>query len=223
MLNISKVHKYTEEGMNMKLVFGFVTAFMALSLAVVCHATPVLWEANGHYYEALAFPSGITWDDANALASSSTYMGMSGHLATITSMEEHTFIINSLGGWPALHGYFLGGFQPAGSPEPGGNWQWVTGETWSFSNWYWTAPNNEYSGAAIIDPPGFTGTPPWGPEDVLHIWINGQWNDVPHDSGWGGLIVEYEANAAPVPEPATMLLLGTGLFGLAGFRKKIKK
>src|SRR5262249_45206706 len=52
---------------------------------------PVQWPTNGHYYDLIL--TNITWQDALADASSNSFLGLPGHLATITSSAESDFIL----------------------------------------------------------------------------------------------------------------------------------
>jgi hypothetical protein len=60
-------------------------------------------------------------------------------------------------------------------------------------------------------------------EDVIASINTGELRIGIHVQGFASGASESYVNTAPVPEPATMLLLGTGLLGLAGFRKKMQK
>jgi hypothetical protein len=178
-----------------------------LTLTSYSSATPVQWSpaggGNGHYYDVVPGPGTtfqrITWDQANVAAQSGLFLGVHGYLATITSSAESQFVSTLLTD-PGFGFAWLGGFQPSGSPEPDSNWQWITSETWSFTNWDTEEPNNFYAGDV--------GGPLAGsPEDALHSRPGGKWNDLPHNAFLPGYLVEYA-----IPEPSTFVLCLAGIF-----------
>ncbi len=148
---------------------------LAMLFAVIgqAEAEPVLNPANGHYYEVVV-EDWINWHDARVAAGTSTFMGIRGHLATITSQDENDFIAGIV---PSDVSFWVGGFQPSGSPEPAGNWQWVTGEPFDYTNWAPDEPNNWFG-----DDPN---------EDRVEFYDSGEWNDLPADFELIGYIVEY--------------------------------
>ena len=90
---------------------------------------------NGHWYEYIS--TGRAWDAARNDAEA-----RGGYLATATSAAENTFI-NTL--YPASAAPWMGGYQDKAAPnyvEPAGAWRWVTGETWSYTNWNTGQPDN---------------------------------------------------------------------------------
>ncbi len=116
---------------------------------------------NGHYYARI--DDGVLWPEAKAAAEA-----LGGHLATITSQPEnaHIAVIATDGNFNVKH---LGGLRD------GASWRWITGEPWSYTNWYPGEPNNAT-----------------GNEIYLSTWITpGTWNDI-YPAYAAGYIIEWE-------------------------------
>lgn len=148
-----------------------IAAYIANGIASA-EAQPVCWSGNGHCYEVIT-TFGTRWDSAKTQAESKTYLGQQGHLASINSRKENDFLCGLLGG--SRYAYSIGGERQPTAIGPDEGWQWVTGETWSFTNW---GPGQPFDG--IQDVAGIQ------PTDCY-------WHDYWRAEGaFGGYIVEYD-------------------------------
>ena len=206
-------------GKSMKVHTSVVVCILGF-FAGVSQAGPTQWSSaaggNDHYYQAVLIESQLSWVDARDAA-----VSMGGYLVTLHSEAENQFIYDLVKNNPSFWsvglggqsvGPWLGGFQLAGSPEPSGNWGWVTAEPFSFTKWSSGEPNNHQ-----------------GNEHYLHIYsplsntAGDEWNDIPlydYPHSPPGFIVEFNENPNPIPVPSAFLLC---LFGIGLCRSRLKK
>lgn len=207
--------------------FGLHAAIAFLPLVANANAdTIVQWSVadggNGHYYQLVGDyldpDQRWSWEDANTMAESLTYLGLQGHLVTVTSAAENQFLIDTFhtaNPYPTWLGFTdseaFGGTESFGQPNPQvDGWVWVTGEAVTFTGWFPGSPENTNNedfavmGAAQGD---------------HHLW-----NDV--QSGSGGhapFFVEYEASAVPAPSTLVMSSILFGMYGVRGAFKRLKR
>jgi len=128
------------------LILLFVTCTWQTAFA---DSALVQYSVNGHYYQR--FDTSRTWSNARTYCE-----GRGAHLATLTSQGENDFVYQNVGqqGW----NIWLGGTDENSE----GNWEWITGETWSYTNWGSGQPDNQSPG-----------------QDSLIFWgvAPGQWDD----------------------------------------------
>jgi hypothetical protein len=169
--------------------------------------------ATQHYYRFVA-SKGVTWSSANAAASATTYFGMKGYLATITSSAENTFIQQKTQGV---------GWIGASDAAVEGEWRWVTGP--EASTLFWRGSGNQAAANPSVYGPVNGAYHNWNrygsqtnsepnnsnDEDYAHITFfpnnpseSLKWNDLPNGGTGGdytpaGYLIEFGAPNETAP------------------------
>lgn len=132
------------------------------------------WEENGHYYKRYRQADVYTWYEAERRCEE-----MGGHLVTVTSAEEYDVVKRI----KKMEHTWLG----ATNLNSGDEFEWITGEPFTFSDWRGGEPSNSE-----------------GIEHYLHIVDTGGWNDRPATGSGDSYICEWDEYAGQEyigPEP----------------------
>ena len=196
----------------MRSIFRFVAGLATLLATVPVFATPSLScesatmvrsgtnPTTGHYFEVYAI-DGVSWDFANTCANASTYQGVQGHLATITSSGENTYVDqlrhDALGQGLVQPQTWVGGIQGTDG------WRWVNEEgpfpavndSVAYANWAPGEPNNSGGVESHLTMGRFDSGGPW---------VDGGWNGCrrrrPRAGGrWRHPCATARSNSAPRP------------------------
>ncbi|MBU0653994.1 MAG: C-type lectin domain-containing protein [Gammaproteobacteria bacterium] len=143
--------------------------------------TPVIWQqaAGGNCHAYAGVNKALSYLPAKADAEASMFNGKMGHLATITSAAENTFIKNAVNS--SNNNYWIGAKRTGGATSP---FAWVTGEAFSYTNWMSGQPDN-------------------AGEDALAWRYDGVWHDVT-SSASAFYVIEFDIDC-PQPEVAVAL------------------
>ncbi len=153
--------------------------------------------ATDHYYELVSGD----WSQAENLA-----IALGGHLVTINDQAEQDWLLLN---FSKVVRYWIG-FTDTQSED---TFVWVSGEPITYTNWAEREPNDYW--------------PDEGGEDYAAMNWNlddgGTWNDFNPAIHDGKDVRNGIVEFANVPIPGAIWFLGSGIIGIVGIRKKIKK